>query len=208
MKSRWLPLIVSLLLAGVLALLVDDLFYRLLISPALYVFWLVTLLLESVAQVLYWAAFILVTLIIVAWSLPRDKAVRSKRRVPLSSNRGAVATWSVLLKGGDEPGPPRWYLAQSLRKLAWNVLLPGKRARMYMMEEQLREAQLTLSPEIMAYFRASMPGFSSTVRPWRRRRRVDDRFQILDLDPEKVVAYLEDRLDPLAKEGRPQMNAD
>ena len=207
MKSRWLPLIVSLLLAGVLALLVDDLFYRLLVTPVLYVFWLVTLLLESVAQVLYWAAFILVTLIIVVRSLPRDKPIKSKRRVPPSSNRGAVATWSVLLQGGEEPGPSRWYLAQALRKLAWNVMLPGKRARLHMMEEQLWEAQLTLPPEIMAYFRASMPGFSLAVRPWRRRR-VDDRSQVLNLDPEKVVAYLEDKLDPLAKEGRTQINAD
>ena len=66
MKGRWLPLIVSLLLAGALALVVDDFVHQLLVAPFLYVSWFVTLLLGSVAQVLYWGVFILVTLIIVA----------------------------------------------------------------------------------------------------------------------------------------------
>ena len=61
--TRFIPLIISLLLAMFLFLLVKDFLRTVILEPLLYVFWFIGLVLESIPQGVIWVGFILVMLI-------------------------------------------------------------------------------------------------------------------------------------------------
>jgi hypothetical protein len=194
-KNRWLPLVISLCVAGVLALVVDDFVYSILVAPLLYVFWFVTLVLSNLSQVVYWVALIVVALVVAARSTPRAKTARRKKQVNLVENQGAVATWARLLQGAAKSEFFKWRLAQALRRFAQDLLFPSKRER-YGKRERPRLPS-DLPPEIEAYFQVRMPGTRPVLWFWRR---ASQRPAALDLDPETVVVYLENKLDPLLGE--------
>jgi hypothetical protein len=192
-KKRFLPLAISLLAAGVLAFVVEDFVQRALVAPLLYVFWFVALLFSSIPQVLYWAVFIISALVIASLSVPRGKPIKSQDQASLSGNRGAVAAWEALLRVSHESGFSRRSLAQALRRLSRDLLFPDEDVSYYEFETRLEQASSALPPEIATYFQAPMPETSSWFRS-------GSRSHALDLDPEHVVTYLENRLDPLAGE--------
>ena len=198
MKKRFLPLAISLLAAGVLAFVVEDFVQRALVAPLLHVFWFVTLLFSSIPQVLYWAVFIISALLIASLSVPRGKPIKSQDQASLSGNRGSVAAWAALLRVSRESGFSRRSLAQALRRLSRDFLLPDEHVGYYEFEARLEQTSSALPPEIVAYFQAPIPETSSMF--WPGRRLSGSGPHALDLDPEHVVAYLENRLDPLAGE--------
>jgi hypothetical protein len=58
LRNRFLPLIVSLLATIVLFFVVDDFIHRVIVRSLLYASWFLTLLLGSIPQLVFWAAFI------------------------------------------------------------------------------------------------------------------------------------------------------
>jgi hypothetical protein len=192
-KKRFLPLAIFLLAASLLALVVDDLVQRALVAPLLHVFWFVALLFSSVPQVLYWAAFIIGALVIASLSVPRGKPIKPQNQASPSGNRGSVASWAALLRVSRESGFSRRSMAQALRRLSRDLLFPDEHVSYHEFETRLEQASSALPPEIAAYFQAPIPETRSWFRP-------GSRSHALDLDPEHVVAYLENRLDPLAGE--------
>jgi energy-coupling factor transporter transmembrane protein EcfT len=190
-------LIISLFVAVVLAFVVDDFVYTVLVAPVLYVFWFVTLVLSSLSQVVYWTALIVVALIVAARSTPKVKTVRREKQVRLVENQGAVATWTKLLQGAEKSEFFKWRLAQALRRFAQDLLYPRKRESLEGRERS--KLLLDLPPEIEAYFQVRIPGTQSRFWFWRRRL-AGQRPTALDLDPETVVVYLENKLDPLLGE--------
>lgn len=197
MKNRWLPLIITLFVAVVLAFVVDDFVYKVLVAPLLYVLWFITLVLSNLSQVIYWGALIVVALIVAARSTPRAKTVRRKKQASLVENQGAVATWARLLQGAEKSEFFKWRLAQALRRFAQDLLFPSKRERFGNRERPRLPSDLP--PEIEAYFQVRMPGTRPAFWFWRRRL-AGQRPVALDLDPETVVVYLENKLDPLVGE--------
>jgi hypothetical protein len=197
-KKRYLPLVISLLAAGVLAFVVEDFVRQALVAPLLYVVWLIAQLFSSVPQVLYWGAFISAALVIAGLSVPRSRSAQPQDQALRAGNRGAVADWAALLEVARESGFSRRSLAQALRRLSRDLLLPDEDVRYHEFEARLAQTSAALPPEIVVYFQAPMPETKS--RFWPIRRFSEGGPGALDLDPEHVVAYLENRLDPLAGE--------
>jgi uncharacterized membrane protein YccC len=192
-KKRFLPLAISLLAASVLAFVVEGFIQRALVAPLLYVFWFITLLFSSVPQVLYWAAFIITALVIASLSVPRAKPVKTRDQASLSGNQGAVAAWAALLRVSRESGFSRQSMAQALRRLSRDLMFPDEHVGYHELEARIEQTSSALPPEIAAYFQAHIPETRSRFRP-------GSRSHALDLDPQHVVAYLENKLDPLAGE--------
>jgi hypothetical protein len=198
MKKRYLPLAISLLVAGVLAFVVEDFVRRALVAPLLHVVWFVALLFSSVPQVLYWVALIIAALVVAGLSVPWGRSARPQDQASRAGNRGAVADWAALLEVSRESGFSRRSLAQALRRLSRDLLLPDEDVRYHEFEARLAQVSAALPPEIVAYFQAPLPESQSMFWPILRLSESDP--GALDLDPEHVVAYLENRLDPLAGE--------
>ncbi len=198
MKKHFLPLSIALLATGVLVLVVDDFIQQVLITPLLQVFWFVVLLITNIPQAFCWGTLVVITLLIAFLSVPRDKPIKPQDQDVLFGNRGAVAAWTTRLLISRESDFARRGMAQSLRKLSRNLMFPNEHISYHEFEAWLEHSSSALSPEIVAYFQAPMPETQPLF--WPIRRSSDSTSRALGLDPEHVVAYLENRLDPLAGE--------
>jgi hypothetical protein len=199
MRNRFLPLIVSLLATIALFFVVDDFIHRVIVSSLLYVSWFLTLVLGSIPQLVFWAAFIVVALVIAGKSLAQRRTIRQHSQMRTAHAQGPVATWSALLERSDTQEFSRWRLARALRKLTWDVLSPDVGLNHLSSQEQAGNLGLFLPPAIQAYFEAPLP-WAQRISLIQRRRRSRNRATTLDLDPEQVVAFLESRFDVLTGE--------
>ena len=160
-----------------------------------YVVWLGTLIYKSVPQGAYWILFLLVALVVAAASLVR----RVRREQGVSSTElarpGRVQHLSRLVRGADQSSYVRWQLARLLGDLTREVIArQGPGAASGELEPILAEGS-DLPPELRAYLEAGLdrwPHQRSSLRGWvRRLLRISTPIGALDLDPERVVEFLE-----------------
>jgi hypothetical protein len=195
MKRRFLPLAASLLLTIVLVFVVEDFMRQVIVDPLLQVAWFITLVLGSIAQEIYWAIFIVLAFFIARKSLVKGKTLRRGSPTLKTSNQGPVATWSALLERAEEQTFSRWRLAQAFRKLTRDLFSPNENHNLHRPDDW-EHVKSTLPPEILDYLESPLPSYRGIVRFWSRRR-ADRLATVLDLDPEIIVTYLEEKLDPL-----------
>lgn len=193
MKNRFLPLILSLLLAAVLVFLVEDFVRQVIVTPLLYASWFVTLVLGSLPQWVFWVAFVVIALIIARKSLAGGTTARQRVWAPPASSLGPVVTWAALLDRAKTQDYARWRLAQGLKRLTQDILALEKRSDFYGREEQWKNSKTILPSAIETYFEAPPPEFKPLFRLWHRGR-TGSHSAALDLAPETVVKYLEERL--------------
>lgn len=197
---RYLPLAIVLLVTAVLVVSLDNFLQEMIIQPLLYIFWFGGLVLSSLHQSVFWSLLLLVVLVLILRSLGRGPNVPvtvPEKRYP---TQGQVRRWMGLLERAESQRFARWNLAQSLRKLAQETLNPddrqGRGKRPIDFEQSLR-------PDIAEYFNAKLPpaqGLSLLqrlqIKPTGSSNPVPS--HPLDLDPEVVVAFLENEAGRLA----------
>jgi hypothetical protein len=198
-KRRYLPLALSLLIAVILVFVVEDFVRQVIVTPILYVSWFVALVVGSLPQWVFWVAFVVVALVIARKSMARDIAARRRAWVPPAIYLGPVVTWAALLDRAKTQPYARWRLAQTLKRLTQDILALETRSSFYRREEQWTSLRQVLPPAIEAFFEAPPPEPQPLFRLWRRGR-ARGHSNGLDLAPETVVKYLEDRLAPLSGE--------
>lgn len=190
MRRRLLPLVVALAITTVLVLAVDGFLRQVIIEPLLYVGWVVGIIVTSLPQSIFWALFVLLALILALGSLSRGERPPprpSRRREPA---QGPVLTWLHLLERSESRRFGRWNLAQSLRRLAQSILEPDDPYAIHPLDKGL--TRLEAPPEIEAYFNARLPPVQPLSWRWLLHQTQRTPPGPLDLDPEAVVAYLEE----------------
>ena len=185
-----------LVLAALFGFLVRDFVREVIVQPFLYVIWFITLFLRSLPQFFFWIVFVLLALFVAARSLRGRKQVAQKVYREPAQLGGPVAVWARLIHHAERGGYSRWQLAQSLAKLTWDIFGDGERLTAQQIDARIKAGQLKLPPEIQAYFAASMTPYQPTSR-FRRFLLGKGSATPLDLNPEQVVAHLEDKLNPL-----------
>ena len=185
--APFIPLIGSLLMALVLVFIVEDFVQAVIVGPVLYTIWLLTLIVQSLPQGVLWAGFIVVMLGVAYTSFPEQIKPRSSTWRPPMWNVGQVEKWTHLLENTRRTRFSKWRLAQEMERLTRDLYAPlfgegWKRVDL---------SRLELPAEIAAFFEARQP---SNVPFWKRIKRADDEDKsALDLDPEVVIQYLEQR---------------
>lgn len=188
--KRFIPLMVVLFLALVLAFLFDDFVRLVIVEPLLLLLWLAGTYLQSLPQFVFWVLFVLVALIILVKSLNLHMSwPHWDRRKEISPSRGYVASWQNQLQRAERQLYFRWQLARSLGKLSQETLTPTDVLNSDEIEPT-PDILETLPPEIAAYFQAAPPRKPTAKSRWYKRQ--SDRMEpALELDPEVVVEYLE-----------------
>jgi len=184
----FIPLILSLLLALVLVFIVEDFVQTVIVAPLLYAIWFVSLIVRSLPQGVLWAGFIFVMLIVSFANLPKGKTPGSSTWHPPARKSGQVERWTQLLENTQRTRFSKWRLAQELKRLARNLQSPldGEGWR------SVDRVDLELPSEITAFFEARQP---SHYPFWKRLISASEETETaLDLDPEVVIQFLEERL--------------
>jgi len=205
-----------LLLAGLVLLLAIPLMFvlrdvtrEMVVVPLMYFLWLGRLLWHSLPQALLWVLFLVLCLYLAARSLSvgRDQPHRGRavRKSPIdeAGYSGAVAVWARRVESAGRGEYYRWYLAQHLGRLAQEVLAYRARLAPDQVKSHLvlEEDRLDVPPEIRAYFEAGQQLASPRRVRFPRLSRLVSRLRSpaasppLDLDPERVIRFLERQLE-------------
>ena len=179
MLKRWLPLGLILVLAALLTPLAQGYTREAIVRPLLYFYWVGRLIFESIPQVVFWSIFLIVILFFAMKSLWQTKPRLRLARQP---------------KAARPEEYYKWRLAQRLNKLVVTALAQDERIEPREVRRRLAGKQLELSPEVQAYLEAGMTSFSHFLgaRPRFRLRRQST---ALDLDPERIIQFLEENVD-------------
>jgi hypothetical protein len=93
----------------------------------------------------------------------------------------------------------KWRLSQGLKRLALDILPRDDAGIVDQNRRRRRPPKTDFPPDIEGFFEAPLPSYQRFPR-LSKLLRADDRSRALDLEPETIVAYLEDKLDPLTGE--------
>jgi len=187
MKKRWFSLSLLLLLAVLLTWWVRDAVADLLV-PLYYLYWISRRLLEAIPQAAIWAVFLFVALLLAIGSLVRRPTAAPPRRRPGPPRQDRIEAWAKLLGQAGQETYYKWQLAQRVQELTLDALAHQERLPVKTLRQRLNRGQLDLPPEIEAYLQASLTSFSHFAGPKRQS-------SPLDLDPERVIQFLEEKLD-------------
>jgi hypothetical protein len=187
MTIRWLPLGLLLLLAILLTWWVGDAVADLLV-PLYYLYWISRRLVEAIPQAAIWAVFLFVALLLATGSLVRRPATAKIPRRTAPSRQGRIEGWAKLLGQADQEIYYKWQLAQEMQELTLDALAHQERLPVQTLRHRLNRGQLDLPPEIEAYLQASLTSFSHFAGHKRQS-------SPLNLNPERVVQFLEEKLD-------------
>ncbi len=192
MRNRLLPLGLILLLAGLLTPVLQNFIGETIVGPLLYLLWVGRLIFASIPQVVIWGLFFIIALLIAGRSLYQKQPPLRRIRRPPPPDQGRIERWAKLIHQADQENYYRWQLAQHLRKLTLEAVAHEERLTAKQVQQHLADNKLNLPPDIQAYFQASTISFTHfsepTRRPWSRTTTSP-----LDLDPERVVRFLEDK---------------
>ena len=188
--SRLLPLVAILIATVALAALVRGFVETVIVEPILYVGWIVSLLLRSIPEALFWFLFVLLALIMATRSL-QLRSSRRRRRTKDADVYGPVGRRARLLHHASTQSYSRWRLAGELGTLAGELAWPGRRVNPERQRAWLSAAGSGIPPEVAAYFLAGLDPYRPEHSPWYRRG-LRPELSPLDLDPDVVVAFLEE----------------
>ncbi len=192
MRQRLLPLGIILLTAVLLAPLIRNFIREFVVIPLLYVVWIGRIVFDTIPQTAFWGCFLVMALLIASVSLLKNRKPQSRIHEVKTVQLGRVETWAKLIRQATQEDYYQWRLAQPLRELIVETLAHEARLTSKQIKQRLRADQLDLPAEIHAYLQASLRSLSYLSAPrfrFRSRRRASP----LNLDPESVVQFLEDR---------------
>ncbi len=192
MRKRLLLAGLALLPVVVMALVIDDFVREVIVIPLLYLFWIARLLFKSIPQLVLWAGFIIVALIMAGKSLSKRKPLLKPRSMEVEQY-GRVEDWARLIDRRDQGDYSKWRLAHRLGVLALETLAYQEELSMKQTRRHLESGKLDVPPQVWAFLRAGMTSYNPFTMP-KRRFQLGARATPLDLDPEQAIQFLEDVL--------------
>jgi hypothetical protein len=194
MRNRFLPLGLILLLAILLTLVSHNYMREAIVSPLLYLFWIGRLIFESIPQIVIWALFLFIALLVAAKSLVKKRSHSEQSQPPQTPEPERIEGWLKLLRRANQDDYYKWQLAQRLQKLTLEALAHNERLEPKQMRQDLAAGRLDIPPEIQAYLGAGMTSFSHFLGA-KSRIQLRRQSSPLDLKPEQVIKFLEDKVD-------------
>lgn len=193
MSQRWGPLALLLILAGLLAYVIQDFVDQAILTPLLYFYWLARLLLAAISQKIIWGIFLGVALVITGRTLWRWRSRSRQVQRGAKPQPGRIEAWLKLIRQADQEVYYKWQLAQQLRRLTLGAIAREQRLSRREIRQRLRDNTLDLPPTLQAYFEASTKSLGHlppSGPTWLRSRSTPTP---LDIDPEQITQFLEEK---------------
>ncbi len=193
MRPFRLVLLVFLFLgSAVLAYLLRDVVYELLVVPIAYTLWLLQLTYLAIPQLVKWIVFLALLLLGLVWRLLPDFVGPARPRLPRHPVEGRLEALALGLRRARTSNYFKWQLANRLGRLSRHISeaagLPDLSSR----------PSDTVRGYLDAGLNQSFVDFPSSRGRFSRRQPTP-----LDADPAEVVQYLESRME-LNHDGRPR----
>lgn len=192
-RKQLLPLGVILISAMLLAPLIRDFIRDVLVVPLLYLVWIGRIVFNTIPQAGFWGCFLLLALLTAGASLLKRGSFSARIHQAKTVQPGRVEKWANLIGQAAQEEYYQWRLAQGLRELLVDTLAYETRLTPKQIKQRMRNAQLELPPEIQAYLLASLKSLSYLSAPRFPFGSSPKPASPLNLNPERVTQFLEDR---------------
>lgn len=183
-RARFAVAGVVVLVSAVLAYVLRDVIYGLIVVPLAYTLWLVELVYLAVPQLVKWVVLVALLFVGIIWKLIPDLASSPKLPSPRNATEGRVESLASGLYRSRTSNYFKWQVANRLGRLARRVIDP----RIFPGELERANAS------IQGYLDAGM-NHSFVDFPTRRTRFARRLPTPLDVDPGEIVGYLESRME-------------
>jgi hypothetical protein len=182
-----------LVVASGLAFFLQDVMMRLLILPLSYLWWVLTVIYRSVAQLIFWGLLITAMAWMAFGSLygrwQRDRLSRGKK----NPAHGPVETVAQYIRRSRQGTYYKWLLSRRLGKLGRDILSQREGGNVLFPEAGLNGRDWHPDPKVRAYLEA---GLNRSFADYPRRRRFSHPDPTpFDLDPELVLDFLESQME-------------
>jgi hypothetical protein len=193
-RRQWLALAGILILSLLLAFPLREAVHHIVVVPLAYVFWMVGLYYQSIAELLIWGAFLVLVGIILIISLIGEPRRRKRTPDVKEAFEGPVEKLSLSLKKARKGSYYRWRIAHRLARMARDLLAQREGLEVKQVHANGLTGQDWSPPrEIDEYFQAGLfDSFAAFPRQrwwiWRPEPTP------LDLDVTEAVDYLETQI--------------
>ena len=199
MRRHLLVISIILLVSIPLALVLHEFTREVFLSLLMRISWYVRLYMDSLPQPILWVMFIVIAIVIAARSLLKRRSTPEATSEATNLRMGRVHNLMQAINRTSEGLYFKWRLAQHLLGLTVNMLAHQERTSPNLIRERLKSGGLDAPSEIEAYLLAGLtPVLSTPPNLLTRLRQAimpTHRISPLDLDPEKVIQFLEDQLE-------------
>jgi hypothetical protein len=199
MRRPLLVISLILLISIPLALVLHEFTREVFLSLLIRISWYVRQYMDILPQPILWVMFIAIAIVIAARSLLKRKSTPVVTSEVTRLRMGRVHNLMQVINRTSEGLYFKWRLAQHLLGLTVNTLAHQERTTSNLVRERLKSGGLDAPSEIEAYLLAGLtPVLSTPANLLTRLRQAilpTHRISPLDLDPEKVIQFLEDQLE-------------
>jgi hypothetical protein len=179
-RSRWLLVACATALSGILAFFLRDVVYAVLIVPAAYLFWVAGLIYSLIPQLYLWILSLIGLAMLVVYNFAPEGGGTRRKEQRRKRGQGQVEALAIWLARTNKGNYFKWQIANRL----------GLIARGLRVTSEWRSRSLSNNADTEKYLEAGLnTSFIDYPRPTNRFQRPAP--TPLDLDPEKVVEYLE-----------------
>ncbi len=184
----------GLLVIAVLAFAMQRTVERMLIRPALYVWWIAGLYYDALPQILWWILIVAASLWFIMGSLTPEQKLRPRKADPPFMGRGQVESLALWLNKASRGNYFKWLVAQRLAQLARDLLTFRARRNPPSARTALRDADWNPPAEVASYLDAglnrSFADFPQARWPFESPRPTP-----LDLNPHDALEIIESNLE-------------
>ena len=181
---RWQLLAAILVISALLALLLRDVVYQVIVVPLAYVWWVVGLYYAAIPQWILWTALLVILALVVLWNAIPELRPAVRKELQRRQPDGQVEELTKWLTKARHGNYFKWQLANRLGRIA-RALGEGWAAR-----GEMPPADPLVEKYLDAGLNYSFVDFPSPRSRFDRRRRTP-----LDIDPRIVADYLESQME-------------
>lgn len=190
--KRYLPVILSVLVTIAVTFLLKDIVRQFIVKPLLILFWLIGGLPQSVP----WYFFLGVVFFFAITSLSKWKISVSSNQEYEVGSPGQLEAAAAMVKRAHRGRYPKERLARHLGELTLEIIAHRERQPLTAVKKRLNSGELDLPPDIMAYIQSGLIwNWSDAVQKIKSGQGSKTPASPLDLDPVRVVEFLENQLE-------------
>ncbi len=199
MRKRLIGVSLILLISIPLALFLHEFTREVFFSFLLRLSWFVRLYMDSLPQPILWAVFISIAIVVAARSLLKRRSTPEMTSEAARFRMGRVHNLMQAISRTSEGLYFKWRLAQHLLGLTLEMLAHQERTSQDRVRERLKSGGLDAPSEIEAYLLAGLTPVLSTrsnlITRLKQAIMPTHRISPLDLDPERVIQFLENQME-------------
>lgn len=192
---RWLLVAAVLIVAGILAFLLRETIYTMVVIPAAFVAWKLNLLYRSLPQGIWWWLVVFVVLFMLAFSLVPHATFRRTTAAKAKPHLGQVESLAVWLRKAEHGIYFKWLIANRLGKLSYQILVHRESGRPRSVFAPLLGTDWEPAKELQTYLETGLHGSFADFPNTKRLFAPQQPRTPLDHDVAEAVEFLESQIE-------------